>query len=368
MVSKRPPRVLILVGSTNTSRRPRNPWTYQERHEIITDSVNEVWGEQDPIQSKSLTEELYVYLGRYQPFHMGHLDVINRVAERHGMAPSVEVQPLPDMTYNLEGWLQQAHGVVSKFEQDPKNVHLVGHAKDVVTSDYLDLFPTWKQFNVPAFTVGKGVTLDASDIRKKYLASGSSHGLNVSNATRDFLNRFRGTEHFEYVLEYERFVRKYRKDNHVDDRSVLRYPPTFNTVDACVVQSGHVLVVKRNAHPGKGLWALPGGYFDAGKDLSTEAAMLRELREETGIKLQDKVLRRCITKRVIFDDMHRSELGRMLTHASLIHLDPGPFPKIKRKDADGEVQDVIWMPIGDVRGEDFHDDHSHIIANLTGDL
>jgi bifunctional NMN adenylyltransferase/nudix hydrolase len=37
------------------------------------------------------------------------------------------------------------------------------------------------------------------------------------------------------------------------------YPVTFVTVDAVVVHSGHLLLVRRRSEPGRGLWALPGG-------------------------------------------------------------------------------------------------------------
>ena len=44
---------------------------------------------------------------------------------------------------------------------------------------------------------------------------------------------------------------------------------------------GRVLLVRRGINPGKGLWALPGGYMDAGE--MPEAALRRELSEEVGL-------------------------------------------------------------------------------------
>ncbi|PKL92459.1 MAG: NUDIX hydrolase [Candidatus Goldiibacteriota bacterium HGW-Goldbacteria-1] len=49
-----------------------------------------------------------------------------------------------------------------------------------------------------------------------------------------------------------------------------------------VVQGGQLLLVKRNIHPGRGMWALPGGFAEQGE--TVQAAAKRELFEETGLK------------------------------------------------------------------------------------
>ena len=53
-------------------------------------------------------------------------------------------------------------------------------------------------------------------------------------------------------------------------------------VTGAVVRDGKVLYVRRNYEPNKGTWTLPGGYAEHAETL--DEAVIRELREETGIE------------------------------------------------------------------------------------
>ncbi len=59
------------------------------------------------------------------------------------------------------------------------------------------------------------------------------------------------------------------------------YPFTLG-VGGVVVHDGHVLLVLMSYGPAKGFWTLPGGFVDRGE--TPEAAVVREVREETGVE------------------------------------------------------------------------------------
>ncbi len=55
-------------------------------------------------------------------------------------------------------------------------------------------------------------------------------------------------------------------------------------VGGLLTHEGRVLVVQRGHDPGKGRWTLPGGFAE--EDESPEAAITREVREETGLEAE----------------------------------------------------------------------------------
>jgi bifunctional NMN adenylyltransferase/nudix hydrolase len=139
------------------------------------------------------------------------------------------------------------------------------------------------------------------------------------------------------------------------------FPPTFMTVDAVVVQSGHILLVKRGDMPGKGLWALPGGFLNQEETMLDGA--IRELKEETKIKVPVPVLKGSVKDSKTFDAPNRSSRGRTITQAFFIDLGMGELPKVKGSD---DAEKAFWVPFNELVQEKFFEDHAHIISHFLG--
>src|SRR6185312_1812605 len=125
------------------------------------------------------------------------------------------------------------------------------------------------------------------------------------------LQAFRGTEVFAAMAEEHRYVEAYKTS-----WKVAPYPVVFVATDILALQADpagvpHILLVRRGGMPGKGQWAMPGGYLDPHEELVDGA--LRELREETGMGLSDAELKACLRRVEVFSDPDRASRGRVIT-------------------------------------------------------
>ena len=108
-----------------------------------------------------------------------------------------------------------------------------------------------------------------------------------------------------------------------------------------------VLLVRRQHPPYEGMWAIPGGFIRA--DEALEAAALRKLEEETG--LRDVYLEQLFT----FGQPHRDPRDRVITVAYMAVV---PAANVVPRTTD-DAQNVRWWSIYDLPSLAF--DHGDIL-------
>lgn len=316
--SKLARQVIVIIGSADQPRTFKNPFTNAEVKTMLINAINA-----DP-----------------------HVD----------RTCAIRLENNRDTIYNDQAWVIRVQEIVAKHAAGHKKIGIIGHLKDE-SSFYLKMFPQWSFIEQELIE-----PLDATQIRTLFFTRKPNlhffEGV-VPAATIQFLDMFSKTVDFQTLIAEKEHIDNYKKQF-----EGLKYAPIFVTADAVVIQSGHVLMVRRKDAPGKGLWALPGGFMEAETDKSVIHAAIRELKQETKIKVPEKVLFGSITATKVFDAIARSLRGRTITHAVKIVLpDDEELPKVKGSD-DAEI--ARWVPLAELRSEDCFEDHYEIIMHFVG--
>jgi len=113
------------------------------------------------------------------------------------------------------------------------------------------------------------------------------------------------------------------------------YPRPAVTADCVVITNEpqpKVLLIQRGAEPFKGAWAFPGGFMNM--DETTEQCAIRELEEETGLKVAK------VHQIGAYSKVDRDPRGRTITVAYLAIID-SPENVIGQDDA----AKAEWFPI-----------------------
>ena len=303
-------RVVVVPGSSFRSRNARNPFTWEERAEMIAASLDE--------------------------------------AE----ARRVAFVPVRDY-YDDRRWAAAAEeGVQAELEKSgiaaPRTA-LVGFHKDA-SSDYLGLFPNWS-----FVALERQGEFDATAVRQCYFGTDDASARRaalqklVPPAVVRYLERWATLPAFAAMRDEHRAIEDYK-------RKWGSGP--FVTLDAVVTAASHLLLVRRKNAPGKGLWALPGGFLDGRERLL--AGAIRELREETGLDAPDAELAAALREVAVFDHPDRSQRGRIITHAHWFDLPFAALPDVAGADDAAEAR---WIPLAALPAmeTDLFEDHFSII-------
>ncbi|MCM2130658.1 bifunctional nicotinamide-nucleotide adenylyltransferase/Nudix hydroxylase [Larsenimonas rhizosphaerae] len=315
-------QVIVLIGSAWQARSLRNPWTFDERAEMIRACI----GSED--QSR------------------------------------LTMVPLLDALYNDDIWVRDVQKKVRDLAMQPAQklpkIALIG-ARQTRSNYFLTLFPQWQSVSVDPLD---GISSEDirvplfhnADTARAYLAPTPHPTLEAPVTAR--LSQFMDTEHWQALHQERQLLEQYQRA-----WQDTPYPPMFITVNAVVVQSGHVLLVERRAAPGKGLYALPGGFVQPQERL--EDACFRELRDNIRLKVPEPVLRGSLRAHRLFDDPHRSWRGRTLAQAFYLALRPEQrLPEVRMPRTSRHK--AVWLPLADLDPEQLFEDHFFIIQSFLG--
>jgi bifunctional NMN adenylyltransferase/nudix hydrolase len=328
-----------------------------------------------------------VFIGRFEPFHLGHNMILQEgltLAEKvivvlgsHKKAPTsknpwtsdereqmirvtltpeqnarVEFIPIRDYLYQENNWIVEIQQKVADYTEYSDNVKLIGHKSDR-SSYYMNLFPQWGE----PIDFKTDVPTHATDIRNLYFTLDAGFKKFVHPKTAEFMVEFQKTAQFERLKAEFDHINQYK-----EEWRGAPFSPTFVTTDAIVIKSGHVLVVRRKGALGKGLIALPGGFLNQHEFIVD--GCVRELREETGIKVNAADLMKSIEGEHVFDAPGRSLRGRTITHGFYFDLGSGLLPMVKGAD---DADKAWWMPLSEfqTREEEFFEDHFHVVNFFT---
>ena len=324
------------------------------------------------------TYDVGFLLGRFQPLHSGHRELIRQAKKRCSMLIifvgsanmprsvknpwtfeerrekldqfirhenldggmytrfNIQIVPLNDYKYSDSQWRNDVRQYMYRFHG--YSISLFGHMKK--GNDYLEWFPEF-DYN----EVDTGIPLNATGIREAMLA------------TRD------PQMPTEVQADYEYFC----KEAHMFANYPFPDTLNFNCGDAILECAGQVVLIQRKVAPGAGTWALPGGFKNANETFLDCA--IRELHEETGVKVPEKVLRGSIVGTKLFDNPKRGNGIPRNTLAVHIRIKPNPdgsMPKIKGAD---DALEARWVTIQEALNEyTMFDDHAGILMEMTGSM
>lgn len=342
-IAKKSDAVIMVLGSANKPRSIDNPFTVAEREFMVAETINEL----------SLNDHADFYF--------------------------VGVE---DTLYQDHEWAVRVTQAVSKKSlqiADDTEITLYGHSKE--DCNYLGDFSFWKYEEMEEHSVGE-MSLSATILRH-FLYSGMHRAITPISGCGSLEAIDKGIREYKWLTsqtvvnfiekfivsdEFEQLKREHK--HYIEEEKMYAgypYAKNFLTTDAVVIQSGHILLIKRGTLPGEGLWALPGGHLNADEDALS--GCLRELKEETGLKVPTKILKGSLKKVKNFDHPDRSlrcrvstKQGRTFTVAHCFVLD-NTVEKLPRVKGADDAREAWWFTLAEIRNmkDKIFEDHSDII-------
>lgn len=267
---------------------------------------------------------------------------------------------IPDYPYNDLLWEQRIQDAITEVstmvDAGDGKVGLIGHLKDE-SSFYLKKFPQLELICLA--NMGK---LNATDVRSVLFNTDVVTSTAILNSmVSPLIARY--IQIWRDLPEAKALAIASHEINAYNSQFKSPYSTQHVTADAVVTCAGHILLIRRKDEPGKGLWAIPGGFV--GPSETCMHAAIREFREETRIKSTDYAIERWCVNQKFFDAPKRSLRKRTFTMAHHFECPFNAPPEVRGGD---DAEEAKWFTFGEfarMRAMMF-EDHYDIIKYFTG--
>ena len=333
------------------------------------------------------TSRLAVYIGRFQPVHAGHIATMRAVLERGDwllillgsaqrsrswkhpftaseragfirralgpLAARVRFAPLPDRLYDDTHWAKTVRARVAETAAELGNptVVLTGFPKDR-TSTYLEWFPEWAAEPGGLVCAADGYSINATEARRAlFLGEGvlEDFGAQEMAAVQDWMKANPDTA--AWIAEEARMVE--RQSQALTRGSVAwGHVIAVPRVEVAIFGARGVLMVRRSASPGKGLWSLPGTQME---DYERASQAVGRVLRDLGIESHEVIEQ----KRAVFDHPDRCDCG-------WVRSDVFAYTLLATPRINGSQW--TWMPLDRLDPTLICDDHVEIIAGMATGL
>jgi len=230
--------------------------------------------------SKEYPYAASVYIGRFQPFHNGHLNSIKSALQKSHrlilvlggayLSPSIRgpwsieerIQMIKncltkqqlnridfvyvrDRLYCEQLWIQNVKGELAKLIDTNLPIAIIGHEKDS-SSYYLKVFPQWDFLETGNF---KGI--NATDIRKSYFLSKNLKSAydKTPKSISNWLKNYRKKNAFKIIKEKYIYIQKMLSNDKLNMNNDV-----FNVFIVC---NNYVLLLKSKQTLRKYLFSMP---------------------------------------------------------------------------------------------------------------
>ncbi|WP_186645272.1 NUDIX domain-containing protein [Fluviispira vulneris] len=318
------------------------------------------------VKQKSFKFDVAVFIGRFQPFHKGHVNSV-RIAlqsaqqliiilgsyrmsasirgpwaaeERIAMIQSalspaqlkkIQFICIRDRLYNEDIWKSNIINEVEKKVGSDKSIAIIGHEKDS-SSYYLRLFPNWKFMET-----GNYMGINATDIRMNYFLRDKTVALyeHIPEGVIPYLKKFKRTEDYKIL--------KAKFNAYESLKLHMKKEPEKTVCNAIIACGGYFLFVKRKEIFSQNLYSLPEATPKTNE--SYFECVARALLEETGLRISPEKLRQYYKKEGTFDYAGRNPLEKTISHTFLFELNDVPYPKVT---AGKNIAKVEWVLYDDI--------------------